>query len=192
MKTFYAIILTSLFVPTLAEAQHRKATPDFFVVQYAGSIGHVSGGLGYDIFKGRARAGIHFGTVPRNQGGPLNIFAGKFFYPSWSLKLSEKTSFNPLDIGLIISYHTGENFKLSVPDYFASRNYYWWHTSMRIHAATETSLSIRMQRNRFVRKLTAYLELNTNDLYLVSYFTNAGTLKLTEMIKAGTGIRFSF
>lgn len=182
-----------LFISTCdLTAQDHKGAPDFLALQYAGSIGYVSAGIGYDIIKSHARASVHFGTVPENQGGPLNIFCGKFFYKPWNINLSRRTSFHPADVGLMVSYHTGEDFKQSVPDYFSGKNYYWWHTSMRLHLATETSISIQLDPNRFFERLTTYIELNVNDLYLVTYFSNAASLDPGDLVKAGIGARFNF
>jgi hypothetical protein len=167
-------------------------TPDFIVLQYAGSIGYYSAGAGYDIFKSRGRMSFHFGSVPKSSGGPLNIVTGKVFYEPWQIRLSEKAHFNPLDIGMIVSYHMGDDFKMNVPDYLSSDNYYWWHTCMRLHLAVETSVTAELKPNRFFKRFTGYAECNTNDLYMVSYFKNASTLKAYQLIKVGIGGRFNF
>jgi hypothetical protein len=191
MKSVIAILLL-IFATATVMAQDRSAAPDFAVVQYAGSIGYLSGGLGYDLFQNRGRASVHFGSVPRSEGGPLNILSGKIIGEPWTIAITEKITINPLDVGLMLSYHMGENFKTNVPDLLAERNYYWWHTNLRVHLITETSISVEMEPNRFFRKFTAYIELNSNDLYMVSYFANASTLKPHELIKAGVGIRLNF
>jgi len=175
-----------------ALGQAQRAAPDFFVTQYAGSIGFVSGGLGYNIFKSKGMVSIHFGTVPKNLGGPLSIFTAKLFYNFWEVELSKRMTFRPVDVGLMVSYHTGDDFKSNVPDLFTSKNYYWWYTSMRWHLATETSLSVHLSPNRFFKKFTTYIELNSNDLYILSYITNASSLNLTRLIRAGLGARFNF
>lgn len=187
-------IAITIFVAavTTCVGQRKAIAPDFLVIQYAGSIGYLSGGTGYDIFHNRGRVSLHFGSVPKAQGGPLNILTGKFFVEPWTLRLARRTTLNPLDIGLMLSYHMGDDFKINVPDYFASDNYYWWHTAMRAHLATETSISIQMEPNRFLRKLTGYAELNSNDLYLVSFASNASTLALHDIFKIGIGVRLTF
>lgn len=186
--TIYLLVITIPF----CIGQRRSLTPDFFAIQYAGSIGYLSAGGGYDAFKSRGRASLHFGSVPKNQGGPLNIITGKLFYEPWHIRLSENAEINPADFGLMISYHTGDDFKMNVPDYFKSGNYYWWHTSLRVHLALETSVSINFDPSRFFKKFTGYVEFNTNDLYVVSILKNASTLKPHDLIKVGVGTRFTF
>jgi hypothetical protein len=191
MKTIVAAILLTLVVSP-GFGQRNKISPDFAVIQYAGSIGYLSGGVGYDIFQNRGRVSMHFGSVPKSEGGPLNIIAGKIIGEPWTIAVSERTTFNPLDVGLMVSYHTGDNFKSNVPDLLAKRNYYWWHTSLRVHLITETAISVRLEESRFFKKVTVYGEMNSNDLYMVSYISNASTLKLHELVKVGVGLRFNF
>ena len=187
----HILIIFAVSLPALAQ-NRNGALPDFAVVQYAGSIGYFSLGTGYDIFKSRWRVSAHYGTVPSARGGPLHIITGKLFYEPLSVSVSEQVVFNPVDLGLMVSYHTGDNFKLSVPDYFSTDNYYWWHTSMRVHLAMETSLSVNFTRQRTFRALTGYIEFNTNDLYVISYIQNTSSLQFFELIKIGTGLRISF
>ncbi|HYC87410.1 MAG TPA: hypothetical protein VEB86_19390 [Chryseosolibacter sp.] len=192
MKAASLILIAITLSASDLLAQTRKGTPDYFVLQYAGSIGYISAGIGYDIIKSRARTSVHFGTVPKNQGGPLNVFCGKFFYIPWNIRVTDRTYFRPADIGFMASYHMGEDFKQSVPDYFSGSNYYWWHTSLRLHLATETSFSVKMEPNRFFNSVTGYIEFNVNDLYLISYISNARTLDISELVKGGVGARFNF
>src|SRR5690349_8681129 len=129
---FFCLLLT--LVVNRSHAQKRSPLlPDFAVAQYAGSIGYLSGGIGYDVLRNRGRVSAHFGSVPRSQGGPLDIFCAKFFVEPWTIAMSEKFTFNPLDVGVMVSYHTGADFKENIPNYLAERNYYWFNTNMRLH-----------------------------------------------------------
>ena len=65
MKVLLSILL---FIITcgVSPAQDRHWThPDFLETQYAGSIGYLSGGIGYDILRNHARVSAHFGHVPK-------------------------------------------------------------------------------------------------------------------------------
>jgi hypothetical protein len=187
------LILVVLVMKLPANGQNRNgAAPDFAVFQFAGSIGYFSVGTGYDIFKSRWRVSAHYGSVPPARGGPLHIITGKLFFEPAAINLSKQIALHPADVGLMVSYHTGDNFKLSVPDYLSSDNYYWWHTSMRVHLAMETSVTCNFINHRPFNALICYVEFNTNDLYIVSYLKNTSSLKLTELIKAGAGVRLSF
>ena len=70
-------------------AQRAAYAPDFASVQYAGSIGFISGGIGYDLSR-RTAVSIHYGYVPKNRGGELHIVAAKLLVNTWSFRISER------------------------------------------------------------------------------------------------------
>jgi hypothetical protein len=187
-------ILILLFVVVgdvqTAWSQRAKALPDFVTLQHAGSIGFASVGLGYQISK-RSSASIHYGYVPENRGGELNIVAAKFLLNTWSLRISDRVQLDPLRFGVMMSYHFGKEFRSQWPAHRYPDGYYWWKTSMRAHLVSETSLTIQLRRRDF-HSLTGYIELNTNELYLISYVQNYRSLSLADIIKVGYGIRANF
>jgi hypothetical protein len=191
MMRFYILSAVFFLMSIEAFTQEKKLKPDFAVVQYGGSIGLVNVGVGYDIFKDNARVSLHYGYVPKSKGGKLNIFAAKFLFHTSTFKLSEKVQFEPLAAGLMVSYHFGSQFKSRWPDYRYPDGYYWWRTSLRAHVNIQSSMNFIIDRKK-LKSITCYIDLNTNDLYLVSYVQNHSSLKLSEIIKAGYGIRVNF
>ncbi len=187
------IFLLVLFPVAIVSAQHKHwTTPDQLVVQYAGSIGYVSGGVAYKIFKDRARTSFHYGYVPRAVGGPLNIFAGKFFFIPNTYKLSRNAVLNPFDVGLMVSYHLGKTFRSRWPDQQYPRNYYWWQTSFRFHLNLQSSVTWKLRDHTKFKYITGYIELNSNELYLISYFQNMHGLSPKDVIMLGVGTRLQF
>jgi L-rhamnose mutarotase len=65
------------------------------------------------------------------------------------------------------------------------------HERQKKHHQSVTSCKA-LATHTGVRTLSAYLEFNTNDLYLVSYVLNAGSLRIGEVVKAGIGVRLGF
>ena len=190
MKALLLIILLFMAVlPQQANSQNKGLKPDFYVAQYAGSIGYLSAGTGYDIFKSKGKFSLHFGSVPKSQGGPLNILAAKLFFEPKVVPVWSNMEINPFDVGIMLSYHFGENFKTNVPNYFSDNNYYWWNTSLRAHLAIESSFTVRLGKGSFVKGFTGYAEINTNDLYLISFIKNTHALKIQDIIKIGIGSR---
>ena len=115
MKT--PIILGLLLTSAAAFAQRdRWALPDFGIVQYAGSIGYISTGMGYYVFKSNARFSTHFGVVPKNRGGTLNIVSSKLVFIPKTYALSGRLHLNPFDLGLMGSFHYGDNFETRWPE----------------------------------------------------------------------------
>ena len=191
MKIFAIIALTSLCITAFAQERHWSS-PDHVILQYAGSIGYVSGGVGHNVFKGKARASLHFGHVPKAVGGPLNIFSTKLLFVPRRYQVSERVVVNPFDAGLMISYHLGETFQSKWPEHQYPENYYWWRTSFRFHLNLESSVTMKMKDNTTFKAATGYLELNSNELYLVSLFQNRRSLMLWDVLMVGAGVRLHF
>jgi hypothetical protein len=189
MKTLAVILI--LFFSTLATWAQNRLVPDFAVVQYAGSIGFFSAGAGYNIMKNKGFASVQYGNVPESRGGELNIVAGKLMFNTFTLKVSDKVKINPLAAGLMASYHFGSAFSSSWPSHRYPDGYYWWKTSLRFHLNTQTSITHEIN-TKSIKSLTYYIDLNANDLYLASFFQNHKSLKLSEVIKIGYGIRATF
>jgi len=177
--------------PVLAQ-KTGAVVPDYATVQYAGSVGWLSVGVDYDLFKKeRARLGLLYGYVPENRGGELHLVSASFFYETIEKRLSERLTLNPLDVGLKVSYHFGDNFYTVWPDRYP-RRYYWWPTSFLMHVATQHSLTLKMPEGSAVQAITGYADLNTNGLYLVGFFQNASSNKLHHIFKLGFGVRLKF
>lgn len=171
-------------------AQRAAYAPDFASVQYAGSIGFISGGIGYDLSR-RTAVSIHYGYVPKNRGGELHIVAAKLLVNTWSFRISERLQLDPLRVGAMVSYHLGSEFRSRWPSHRYPEGYYWWKTSLRAHLIAESSITLRLPASRF-HSVTGYVDFNTNELYLISYLKNPHSLSLHDIIKVGYGVRLHF
>lgn len=188
-----SLILIFLFLaPGVFGQKKRSLAPDFAVLQYAGSIGLINGGLGYQVFEGAFRASVHYGSVPRNQGGTIHVFAAKVIYSPLEIIASPRLLINPIDLGTMVSWHQANELRSHWPESQYPRGYYWWHPSLRLHLLTESSLTYELPPEKKFKAITCYAELNINDLYLVSYVQNVRSLRITDVVKTGVGIRVSF
>lgn len=169
----------------------RELVPDFAQIQYAGSNGWVGLGAGYEFFNRRLRANFQYGYVPPARGGRLHLFSGAIFYQPARIRAGSHLQINPLDIGLKGSYQFGQDYFFNLPSRYPP-NYYWWKPAFRLHLATESSLTYKLPPKAGIRSLSAYFEFNTNDLYLVSYVLNTGSLGVKDVVKAGIGVRLGF
>ena len=186
---FLGILIIHLY-SQVASAQRSRALPHFATVQHAGSIGYVSGGLGYNLSE-KVSVSVHYGYVPKSRGGELNIIAGKLLYNTRTFRLSRCLKFDPFRPGVMLAYHIGSEFRTRWPSHRYPEGYYWWKTSLRAHLLGQTSLTLDLESRR-IRAVTAYIEFNTNELYVISYFKNHHSLGLTDIIKVGYGIRATF
>jgi hypothetical protein len=186
-----AIIILGVLFGSTAFAQRQGWKPDFATTQYAGSIGFVSGGFGYRVFKDKAKLSFHYGFVPASKGGPLNIVASKLLFNTWKIKISNSVDVHPLSAGIMISYHFGEALNSSWSEYRYPKGYYWWRPSIRAHINTQSYVVVKL-KNKRVKSIAYFIDFNANDLYLVSYFQNRKALGLRDIVKVGYGLRVNF
>ncbi len=185
-----ALLATGAARPAFAQFA-EKMVPDFVQIQYAGSNGWMGVGAGYELFNRHLRTHLQYGFVPPDKGGRLHLFSGAIFYQPVRIKAATRLQVSPLDIGFKGSYQLGNDYFFNLPSRYPP-NYYWWKPAFRLHLATESALTYKLPRNSGIRSLSTYLQFNTNDLYLVSYVLNAGSLRIGEVVKAGIGLRVGF
>ena len=188
---FIGISLLFLSQGVAQEKQHW-AVPDFFVIQHAGSIGFFSAGVGYDVFKSNARFSTHFGTVPFNRGGTLNVLSTKLFYKPTTITVWNRVKFNPVDFGIMASYHYGDDFESRWPEGVHPKGYYWWHPALRVHLGMESALTYECKKGHAFESVTGYIEFNTNELYMVSFVQNMKSVSVWDVVKIGAGARIHF
>jgi hypothetical protein len=171
----------------------KKLVPDEANLQYAGSIGFLSGGFGYQLFNEKSDLNFSIGYVPESLGGRLTILSVKFDYKPWKINIKDKAVWHPFNPVIFPSYTLGENFdyEFEAPQY--RKGYYFWSSALRLHlgASTEVKL-LNLPRGSKIKGLSVYAEANTNDLYAVSWFQNKGFTNFVKMFKVGYGTRIYF
>ena len=196
----FKILFTKIFLSAgviNATAQSFKfLIPDDAIVQFAGSIGYVSAGAGYEVFKNkRGVIDIHYGYVPASKGGELHIVTAKFAYKPFEIKLKEWGKLYPFNPGIFFSYtfHKDLPFKFSSGKYPAG--YYYWSSALRPHLSVSNEIEFQTDhiwRNSPFKKISIYSEFNSVDYYLVNYFQNLKAVSLTDIFHLGIGIRLKF
>jgi len=154
--------------------------PTQFKVQYAGSIGFVSFGAGYD-FRNGYQPTLLYGFLDRNFGGS-NITVHTI-----SLKNRFKLTQNPIlgcftpIAGISVNWGITNNTFIRLPPHYPE-NYYFQN---KIHLSPfwggEFNFSVA-QKN-----LGVYFEFSTLDAYLLEYF-RTDFVKLNKIWSLGMGI----
>jgi hypothetical protein len=192
MKAIFPLLIFLLNVLAASGQEHKKLVPDFGVVQYAGSIGYVSAGFGYDILKSKARFSTHFGIVPENLGGTLGIISAKLYFKPATITIRNRLRMNPFDIGIMGSYTYGRNLEARWPEGVYPKGYYWWNPALRAHLGMESSLTYEFKKDHCLHSISGYVEFNTNELYFVSFIQNIHTVSFWDIVKIGIGGRVYF
>ncbi|NVO33375.1 hypothetical protein [Hymenobacter lapidiphilus] len=165
--------------------------PRHLLLQTGGGVGMLSVGGGLSFARRRLDLDALLGYVPaRHAGTALTIASAKVKYAPWQLPLGGSgLAFTPLAVGVYGSYtfglrNTGEEGQY--PD-----DYYWWSRTMRVGPLLGSSLSYTLPDapSGRARRLTAYYELATNDLYGLSYYLNRRALSLSDIATLALGLK---
>jgi hypothetical protein len=181
------LLLLWLFVPTQVLTQSkgiRKLIPHHASLQFAGGIGFLSAGIGYDSKNKRLQGDFYYGYVPEKLGGiTIHSVTGKFTWAALSHKLSNTMRWHLLTTGILFNYAFGKQYFLFDPDNYPF-SYYRFPTAMHIGLFAGGGF--------FYRKTQLYYELGTTDKELVSYINNTQSLTLGDIINLGIGMRIWF
>lgn len=194
-----AFLVLLLFFSKATFAQHDELpvvkwyVPDFVTAQYAGSIGVVSAGVGYEILKHKANADLLFGYVPSSLAGerPLRTVTLKFTAEPTKIRLSKRTDIHPLTIGTYFSYTFGREFSSDLPSWYPT-GYYWWSEAVRVNLFIGGNVRMASNRIKSGSRITAYYEIGTNEIKLVSYAQNKSALNIWSILHAGIGVKYHF
>ncbi|RPD49351.1 hypothetical protein DNI29_00680 [Hymenobacter sediminis] len=165
--------------------------PRHVVAQTGGGLGMVSAGFGYSL-KDRLDLDILIGYVPRKYAGSrLSIYSAKLLYSPWTLPLgkSQKWALKPLMVGGYFSYTHGTLNDEEPNQYY--RGYYWFSTDTRVGPLLGSRLSYALPATAKgrSRNLSAYYELGSNDLYVISYVQNLKGLSPVDILTLSLGLK---
>ncbi len=167
--------------PRYVRHRQRVATnwmriiPNQFTLQYAGSIGAASVGIGWHY--GRARhweTEMLVGFVPRYHARHAHYtFTLKERYVPWHCRLSSRWTLQPLTAGLFFNTISGGEFWRREPDKYPKR-YYGFSSKIRtnVFLGQRIRYAVPSRRRVFHSAISAYYELSSCDLYIVSKATN--------------------
>jgi hypothetical protein len=188
-------ILTLLAGPVylVAKGSYNRFLPDHGKVQFAGSMGFLSLGTGYSFLNQKIDAGLFYGMVPAFAGGDnLHCLVLKSTFSLYQKQLHDQWRIVPITFGLFLNYSFGDQFYIFLPESYPD-GYFFFSTGLRYHlfagAAAARTLSSPMG---IIKTVGGYLEINTNDLYLMSYARNTRHFYFYEILRLGIGIKTSF
>lgn len=158
------------------KSQWEKLIPSYTKIQYAGGMGLISIGTGWDYGKNNQwETDILFGYLPRysTKNSKLTFTLKQNFIP-WKKKLNKLLSLEPLATGLYINTIFDGEFWVNEPEKYPN-GYYSFSTKMRfnIYLGQRLTFHIPEEKRFFTKSITAFYEISTNDLYMVSAFTNS-------------------
>lgn len=174
----------------------NSLVPDFVRFQFAGSVGLVNAGCGWEHGKQKKfETDIMLGFVPKYEKDAAFVtFTARETYVPWTKPLyGEKFTFQPLACGVFVNSVLNSEYWTREPDRYPNGNYYRFSSKLRIHVfvGQRYTLNIPREKRFMSRSISGMWELSTCDLYLVSKAVNK-TLPWYEILSLSLGVKFCF
>lgn len=154
----------------------EKLIPTHTKVQFAGNMGLLSFGTGWDYGKkNQWETDVFLGFIPKYDSKRTKVtMTLKQNYMPWSLNLGRGFSTEPLTCGIYFNTVFGNEFWVHEPDRYP-KGYYGFSSKIRSHIFLGQRLTydIDPQRRYTAKSITSFYELSTCDLYLISAATNS-------------------
>jgi len=157
--------------------------PHHAKLQFAGSIGFLSAGFGYESAANKLQYDFLYGYVPEKAGGvAIHSVTAKLTWTIISKQLKKDLRIDPLTTGFLINYAFGKQYFL-----FKTPNY----PSLYYGFPTAAHLGIFIGSSIKKNKLGLYYEIGTHLKDLSSYVTNTRTLDFVDILNIGIGARMA-
>lgn len=180
---------------TLRRVQRwNKLIPSYSKLQFAGGMGLVSVGTGWEYGKNRQwETDLLLGIIPKHSSKRTKVtFTLKQNFTPWRVPLRGRFSLEPLSTGLYLNTVFGGEFWMKNPDRYP-QGYYWFSTRMRIHIFVGQRIRFDIPEGRrwFLSAITAFYELSTCDLYVIQAVRNS-YMKADDVLRLSFGLKCSF
>ncbi len=168
----------------------RAIQPHHAKLQFAGSIGYLSAGVGYRNRKQNVEGDVFYGYVPKRFGGmTMHALSAKA-----TIHVLPQIKFRGLDVrplsgGVLLNYTFGKQYFLFSPENYPY-NYYGFPTVLHAGFFAGGNVSARFHK-KSLNRLAVYYELGTNDAELKSYLGN-NSIPLKEILNLAIGIKTTF
>jgi len=170
----------------------NKLIPNQATLQFAGSIGMLSAGLGWHYGTGdHWETEVLVGFVPRYESETAKAtFTAKQRYVPWHLRAGSRWVVEPLTAGVFFNSIFGEDFWANEPSRYPKK-YYGFSTKIRAHVFLGQRVKFRIPRARrkYHKSVSLYYELSTCDLYVISALPNK-RIKAGDILSLAVGFRF--
>lgn len=196
MRVFIILLLSSVLCgssafstshPGDSTRSKRWYIPHYVPVQFAGNIGFISTGAGYNSTRKDYQLSIMYGYVPRSLAhATIHTITAKNNFPLLYHTLKNDQTIIPY-LGLGLTLEVGGNAFFKMPSHFPE-SYYDFPKNVHVIAYG----GARLQRTfsddiRFLRGIELYAEGGTVDVYLW-YKTMSDSIKFRQIFSVAFGV----
>lgn len=170
---------------TLIKDKIKPFIPDYVKTQFAGNIGFLSVGVGYQFLKNHLYTELLYGYVPASisKAKPIHTITIKNTFPILS-KNFNTIALSPI-AGFTTSLETGKNSFVILPDKYP-KGYYLpnaFHLTFFIGASVHKDFV----NFKLIKGADLYFELSTVETYLW-YAIKSKDVKLNDIVSSAIGI----
>lgn len=156
---------------------HSRLIPRYTKIQFAGSIGMLSAGIGWDYGKSRRwETDFLVGFLPRLESNRAKLtFTLRENIRPWRIQIGQSSfDFHPLRVSLGLNAIIGHEFWTRNPERYPD-GYYFFSTKFHIVAAfgQQWTFNVSCDKRRRWRAVGLYYDLSTTDPYVLSGFDNS-------------------
>ncbi|MDR2843614.1 MAG: hypothetical protein LBV57_03085 [Candidatus Symbiothrix sp.] len=168
-----------------------KLIPTHTLVQFAGGMGFLSLGTGWDYGKKEQwETDALLGFLPKFSTDKNKItFTMKENYIPWKKDFNDYFAYNPLTCGLYFNTIFDDDFWVNQPDKYPNK-YYSFSTKIRfnIYVGQRFTFKIPPEKRVFAKEISAFYEISSSDLYIISAVGN-GYLKPQDYLRLSFGLK---
>lgn len=167
--------------------------PTQFIVQYAGNMGMISMGMGWDYGNHRQyETNLLFGYLPKFRSSSAKMtMTLKQNFVLWRIPVGHDFHFEPLSFGIYFNTLFGSEFWSKQPKRYPDKYYPFLSTKIRINifAGQRFTVVVPHNRRKFLKSITAFYEVSTCDIYLRAKVQD-GYVSLWDIISLSLGLKF--
>lgn len=167
--------------------------PTHSLVQYAGNMGLLSVGMGWDYGRHRQwETALLLGYLPKFQShrGKMTMTVKASFVP-WNFYLRHGWMYEPLSCGLYANTVFGSEFWSHQPSRYPDKYYPFLSTKVRfnVFVGQRAGIIVPKSRRKMVKSIMAFYEISTCDLYVRS-FVQDSSLRFWDILSLSLGLKF--
>lgn len=172
----------------------ERIIPTHSKIQYAGNMGLLSFGTGWDYGKrNQWETDVLLGFIPKYSSKKAKVtMTLKQNYMPWSINIGKGFSTEPLACGLYMNTVFGNQFWVNEPERYP-KGYYGFSSKVRFHVFMGQRLTydIDPQRRFMAKSVTFFYEISTCDLYVISAVNNS-YLRPRDYLSLSFGLKFQW
>jgi len=171
----------------------QNIMPNIFTLQFAGDIGMLSAGVGWDYGKSSQwETHVLIGYLPhRHRYQHYWTLTLREMYNPWSIKAWQSVAISPLSVSVSLNSILHGDFWTSEPERYP-KGYYGFSSRVRFHLGLGQRFTYHIpERKRYLHsKISLYYEVSTCDLYVRQKWLNS-SIPLKDIITLGIGMIYT-